>query len=270
MEEPVSRMKQRARDETTSVTKIYSQEVVKTRLENPGISTGLIFPSLSSIDASLYRMRSKRYPTLPKCLTDLSLPEEWKLTKKGQPFFLVDEACNHSIWRKIQELGLSRLVSSSRREINDDDHKKADRWVLGAIDLALIPPSLVETTWVSLMNDYTPKNYQVASQFNDFMVSTYVENDSTRFGVDIWNVYEAIVNRRLRTNNHVEGYNRQMKAEFPIHPHIDQFIETLRMEHEYQHHIAEASQVQLRRRKKIYDQIDIKLVTWREEHMNKK
>ncbi|CAF2863139.1 unnamed protein product [Rotaria sp. Silwood2] len=177
---------------------------------------------------------------------------------------------DHSIWRKIQELGLSRLVSSSRREINDDDHKKADRWVLGAIDLALIPPSLVETTWVSLMNDYTPKNYQTASQFNDFMVSTYVENGSTRFGVDIWNVYEAIVNRRLRTNNHVEGYNRQMKAEFPIHPHIDQFIETLRMEHEYQHHIAEASQVQLRRRKKIYDQIDIKLVTWREEHMNKK
>ncbi|CAF1281295.1 unnamed protein product [Rotaria sordida] len=227
MEEVVGRMKQRAREETTSVTKIYSQEIVKARLENPGISTGLIFPSLDSLDASLYRMRSKNYPALPKDLTDLSLPEEWKLTKQGQPFLLVDES-----------------LSASRRTFNDDDYKKADHWLLGAIGLALIPPSLVETTWVSLMDEYTPNDYHTASQFNNFMVSTYVENGSARFSVDIWNVYDAIVNRRPRTNNHVEGYNRRMKAEFSTHPYIYQFIDTLRMEHEYQHHVAEESQHQ--------------------------
>ena len=93
VQEVVGRMKQRAKEETTSITKIYSQEVVKTRLENPGMETGLIFPSIYSIDSSLYRHRSKNYPMLPKCLVELSLPEEWKLTKHGKRFLLVDESC---------------------------------------------------------------------------------------------------------------------------------------------------------------------------------
>jgi hypothetical protein len=94
VDEAIGRMKKRAREETTSVTKIYSQEVVKTRVENPGVSAGLIFPSLLSLDTSIYRHRSKNYPTLPKSLSDLSFPEEWKLTKHGRPFLLVDEVCN--------------------------------------------------------------------------------------------------------------------------------------------------------------------------------
>jgi hypothetical protein len=49
--------------------------------------------SLSSIDTSLYRHRAKNYPILPKCLVDLLLPEEWKLTKHGQRFLLIDETC---------------------------------------------------------------------------------------------------------------------------------------------------------------------------------
>ena len=59
MEEAISRMKVRARKETTSITKIYSQEIVNTRLEHPDLATGLIFPSLDSVDACLYRERSK-------------------------------------------------------------------------------------------------------------------------------------------------------------------------------------------------------------------
>jgi len=96
---------------------------------------------------------------------------------------------SQSIWRKIQELGLSRLVSSSAREVNNDEHKKADHWILGAIGLALIPPTLVETTWVNLMDEYTPDDYRAASQFNDYMVSTYVENGSARFSTDIWSSF---------------------------------------------------------------------------------
>jgi len=41
------------------------------------------------------------------------------------------------------------------------------------------------------------------------------------------------------------------------------------MEHEYQYHVAEESQVRLRRRKKVYDQIDLKLSMLHEEHKNK-
>ncbi len=93
------------------------------------------------------------------------------------------------------------------------------------------------------MDEYTPDGYDTATQF--------------------------FVNRRPRTNNHVEGYNRRMKAEFPLHPHIYQFIDILRNEHEYQHHVAEESQIQLKRRKKIYDEIDLKLAMLHEEHKKK-
>jgi hypothetical protein len=41
------------------------------------------------------------------------------------------------------------------------------------------------------------------------------------------------------------------------------------MEHEYPHHVAEASQIQLRTRKKIHDQIDLKLAMLHEEHKKK-
>jgi hypothetical protein len=60
-----------------------------------------------------------------------------------------------------------------------------------------------------------------------------------------------------------------MKAEFPTHPHVYLFIEILRMEHEYQYHVAEESQVHLRTRKKIHDQIDLKLAVLHEEHKKK-
>ena len=60
-----------------------------------------------------------------------------------------------------------------------------------------------------------------------------------------------------------------MKAEFPTHPHIYQFIDILRNEHEYQHHVAEESQVQIRKRKKIHDEIDLQLAILHEEHKNK-
>ncbi|CAF1497893.1 unnamed protein product, partial [Rotaria sp. Silwood1] len=75
----------------------------------------------------------------------------------------------------------SRLVSSSRRELNNDDHKKANHSLLAAIRFTFIPPSLFETTWISLMNEYTPTDYQMTLQFTDFMVSTYAENGSARF-----------------------------------------------------------------------------------------
>ena len=61
-----------------------------------------------------------------------------------------------SIWRKVQELGLSRLFSSGEKEFNSDEHKRTDYWLFRAIGLALIPPLLIEATWVHLMDEYTP------------------------------------------------------------------------------------------------------------------
>jgi hypothetical protein len=60
-----------------------------------------------------------------------------------------------SLWRKIQELGLTRHLSASINEENTDispeEKKRADHWFLAAIGLALIPPELVERTWTKIM-----------------------------------------------------------------------------------------------------------------------
>jgi len=93
VEETVEIMKRRAREETKSISKIYSEEVVAARMRNPGVPTGFYFPTLTSVDATLYKHRSQNYPALPKCLNDLVLPGEWSLTKHGEPFVLVDESC---------------------------------------------------------------------------------------------------------------------------------------------------------------------------------
>ena len=60
-----------------------------------------------------------------------------------------------SLWRKIQELGLTRLVNSSKvhraNSFSNEERKSARDWFLAAVGLALIPPSLIEKTWAAAM-----------------------------------------------------------------------------------------------------------------------
>lgn len=93
VEQTVEIMKRRAREETKSISKIYSEEIVAARMRNPGVPTGFYFPPLDSIDSTLYNQRAKNYPALPERLSDLHLSEEWSLTKHGERFLLIDETC---------------------------------------------------------------------------------------------------------------------------------------------------------------------------------
>ncbi|CAF3432792.1 unnamed protein product, partial [Rotaria sp. Silwood2] len=86
-------MKKRAAIETLPISQIYSQEVVKTRVNNPDMDIGSISPLLDSIDSSSYRKRAKNDPNIPKGIHDLIIPDGWKLGSLGEPFLLVDEIC---------------------------------------------------------------------------------------------------------------------------------------------------------------------------------
>ena len=160
------------------------------------------------------------------------------------------------VWYSIDEENI---------DISSDEKKRADHWFLAAIGLALIPPELVERTWEEVMDEYTPKHVS-AIKFNDYLVSTYVDSSSARYHSEIWNVHELLVNKLPRTNNHVEGLNRRLKCQFPVHPHIFNFIELLREEHEYHHHKSEESRVQFRKRKKVNDAIDENLELLLNDH----
>ena len=91
VDEVVGNMKKRAREETTSIPKIYTQEIVKARLSDAGLATGLFFPTFENVGASLYRSQSKNDPSLPKSLVDLVVPDVWRLAKHGESFLIVDE-----------------------------------------------------------------------------------------------------------------------------------------------------------------------------------
>ncbi|CAF1496921.1 unnamed protein product [Rotaria sordida] len=103
VEKAVSRMRQRAAVETLPISQIYSQEVVKTLIDNPDLDTGSIFPLLDSIDSTLYRQRAKNYPNIPKNIHDLMIPDVWKVGSHGEPFLLVDEICLALIPRHLVE-----------------------------------------------------------------------------------------------------------------------------------------------------------------------
>ncbi|CAF1600933.1 unnamed protein product [Didymodactylos carnosus] len=56
------------------------------------------------------------------------------------------------------------------------ERKQADHWFLGAIGLALIPADIVESTWVDIIDLYSP-DYAGAVTFNDYLVQKYVDRD---------------------------------------------------------------------------------------------
>jgi hypothetical protein len=137
--------------------------------------------------------------------------------------------------------------------------------IFAAIGLAIIPPSLVADTWVQAMDNFTP-DHRSASNFNDYLVETYVDSQSCRFSLGLWSVHDAVARNLPRTNNHAEGHNNRVKNIFPIHPHIYRFIELLRAEHIFQQHKAEESFVQVRKRKKMSDSIDAQLALLLEQY----
>ncbi|CAF1041601.1 unnamed protein product [Didymodactylos carnosus] len=76
---------------TIPIPKIYSEETVKAKVENPGLATGTIFPSIDKIDVSLYRRRAQNYPKLPTTVEEINLIGTSRLDKNGGEFLLVDD-----------------------------------------------------------------------------------------------------------------------------------------------------------------------------------
>ena len=105
------------------------------------------------------------------------------------------------------------------------------------------------------MDLYTPQHRNL-SKFNDYMTETYVHGSVSQFSIELWNVHEAIIKKIPRTNNHVDGLNRRLNTQLPTHPHIFHFVEHLREKHIYQQHKSQELRVQVRKRKRVYDEID--------------
>ena len=152
------------------------------------------------------------------------------------------------------------LISGSKENTHFSEEKqKAKNWFSGAVDLAFIPPSFVESVWIDTMDVYTPES-PLAEEFNNYMADNYVCRASSPYSIDISNVYHNIRERLSRTNNTVEWYNYFMSTIFSPHPYIYEFIRRLKDEQESQHHKSEETQVHMRKGKNLYEKIDNELL----------
>jgi tRNA U38,U39,U40 pseudouridine synthase TruA len=89
---------------------------------------------------------------------------------------------------------------------SDVEKKKYYHWSLAAVDLALIPSSLLESIQTEVMDTYTSE-CRGAQEFNDYMVENYVYQETSRFSLNIWNVHDNTRRKLPRTNNAITRYN---------------------------------------------------------------
>ena len=60
-----------------------------------GVEAAALIPSYSSINSTLYRERNKRFPGLPKHLSDLRITGKWSNTIGGKSFVLEHDTSQH-------------------------------------------------------------------------------------------------------------------------------------------------------------------------------
>ncbi|XP_003740616.1 uncharacterized protein LOC100902345 [Galendromus occidentalis] len=105
------------------------------------------------------------------------------------------------LWRKIQELGLSRQYR--------EPGVKCFVRSIGA--LALVPLSLMDEAWLEI-NAEAPSTdhpaYSSLENFKEYFIHTWLENPSV-FPRTLWNHYGKF---ESRTTNHVEGWHQAINT----------------------------------------------------------
>ena len=125
--------------------------------------------------------------------------------------------------------------------------------------LAFIPEDDVVASWAELkpLLSVNPSLLPVL----DYVESTWIFNDI--YPIHMWNVYRAVINSELRTNNFAEGHNHALQlAAGCSHPGIELQIEILTLynrDAELNIQQALSGTVLVLRRKKKYAELDEKI-----------
>ena len=108
----VDKMKDRAKNETTSVNVIY-REALQEVNENPDLhEAAAVLPTLPSLQSSLYRKRRERLPPLPLTRDEVEFTGDWAKTSRGDVFLLAAENNIH-IFATEQNLQLLAEAETS-------------------------------------------------------------------------------------------------------------------------------------------------------------
>jgi hypothetical protein len=111
---------------------------------------------------------------------------------------LNDDVCVIDKYKKLKKYGLKRL--------SKEEHIR--RQIANAISLPLVPQNEINNFMEQII-DVLGNIDSKFDKFTDYVLKNYVED--ARFTSDIWNHFDSI-GVRSRTNNHLEGWHRQLNA----------------------------------------------------------
>ena len=126
---------------------------------------------------------------------------------------------NQSLWRHIQELGLSRGYR------DDERLRHVLRKVMA---IGFLPTPLVRNNFALLRNARRTRrliqNYATLNEFFAYVQNTYIDGN---FRIPIWNVYDK--NMDCRTNNNVESFHRAWNNRVGVrHPNFWIYVRHLK------------------------------------------
>ncbi|CAF4835054.1 unnamed protein product, partial [Rotaria sp. Silwood1] len=154
-----------------------------------------------------------------------------------------------NIWKKVKK---SNLVTLSKEE-------NICRQIANIVALPLIPPNEVYNSTEKIIDelcDYDSKLYKLT----DYVLKNYI--DDARFSLHMWNHFDTI-GERPRTNNHLEGYHRQLNARVRTHPDLWTWFNEVKSSGESvicRYELEQAQKRTTRPRKAKYTQDDNKLM----------
>jgi hypothetical protein len=111
-----------------------------------------------------------------------------------------------NIWKKLKKYGLRRL--------SKEEHIR--RQIANAISLPLVPQNEINNFMEQII-DVLGNIDSKFDKFTDYVLKNDVED--ARFTSDMWNHFDSI-GVRSRTNNHLEGWHRQLNARVRTHPYL--------------------------------------------------
>ena len=134
---------------------------------------------------------------------------------------------NQSLWRRIQESGLSTLYVNSENQMFKDS-------VLRFMALPFIP----EEDLLDIFKDLVKTSSNILEGFVSYLGKNYIgihlNGDiwnvcTPRFGIHTWNTYNSVLSGLRRTNNVVEGWHsRFQKVVVSKHATIWRFLDFIK------------------------------------------
>ncbi|CAF1017368.1 unnamed protein product [Rotaria sp. Silwood1] len=268
-------------DVDVPIGKIYEEEVKRFRRVNGSAATIPVFDAWRS---TLYSIRKTTVPSVPTSIDSITIPDIMSFTHSHEQLLFCYTNAPHKIIAFASESAL-KILSKNHHWNADGTFRTAPslfsqayyihkvkkygltklskeqnirRQIANIISLPLVPTNEINN-FMERIIDVLSNIDSKFDKLTDYVLNTYVEDG--RFSSVLWNHFDSI-GERSRTNNHLEGWDRQLNARIRVHPDLWTWFNEIKSSKEsvmIRHEQEQAQQRTTRPRKAIDIRDDAKL-----------